>query len=113
MKCQELTAGKLRTLIEIQEEGYTRDAGGGRIKTWTTVLRALSYWKTAYGFREQMHAGTLAASKFHKVYFRYSSVVTAKHRLICEGVVYQIRGVDDLEKRKQWTELVIEEGAPT
>ena len=112
MKCCELTAGKLRTPIVIQEYTEAPDGMGGVTKQWTDVLTVRSVWKHASMY-ERLQAMKLNAGVMHRVYIRYSSVPTAKHRIFYKGKPYQIRGVVDIEERERWLELAVEEGVPT
>lgn len=112
MKCCELTAGKLRTPIVIQQYTDVSDGMGGVVKTWVPVLTVRSMWKHATMY-ERLQAMKLNAGVLHRVYIRYSSVPTAKHRIFYKGQAYQIRGVVDIEERGRWLELAVEEGVPT
>ena len=112
MKCCELTAGELRTPIVIQEYTESPDGMGGVTKQWTDVLAVKSMWKHASMY-ERLQAMKLNAGVMHRVYIRYSSVPTAKHRIFYKGKAYQIRGVVDIEERGRWLELAVEEGVPT
>ena len=112
MKCCELTAGKLRTPITIQEYAESPDGMGGVTKEWVDVLTVRSMWKHASMY-ERLQAMKLNAGVMHRVYIRYSAVPTAKHRIFYKGQAYQIRGVVDIEERGRWLELAVEEGVPT
>lgn len=112
MQCCELTAGKLRTPIVIQEYTESPDGMGGVTKEWVDVLAVKSMWKHATMY-ERLQAMKLNAGVMHRVYIRYSSVPTAKHRIFYKGQAYQIRGVVDIEERGRWLELAVEEGVPT
>ena len=112
MKCCDLSAGKLRTPIEIQEYQATEDPMGGVTKQWVTVMRTRSFWKHASTY-ERLQAMKLNAGVLHRIYMRFSDVPTAKHRVFYKGQAYQIRGVVDIEERRRWLELSVEEGVPT
>lgn len=112
MNCCDLTAGMLRTPIEIQEYKDTDDGLGGRTKQWCTVLSPRTHWKHASMY-ERLQAMQLNAGVMHRVYMRYSAVPTAKHRIWYKGQAYQIRGVVDIEERRRWLELSVEEGVAT
>lgn len=112
MKCCEFTAGMFRVPIQIQREVDSKDSGGGRIKTWQTVVRALAYWKSA-SMAERLHAMQLNATVLHRVYIRYTPTPTAKHRILYQGEAHQIRGVYDVEKQHRVLEMLVEEGVPT
>lgn len=112
MRCCELSAGQLRTLIEIQAYTATPDGRGGMTQTWETVLTTSSRWRHASMY-ERLQAMKLNAGVMHRVYMRFSDVPTPKHRLVKDGEAFQIRGVVDLEERGRWLELSVEEGVPT
>ena len=112
MKCCSLYAGLLRTPIEIQEYQSVPDGMGGQVEQWVTVMRVRTHWKHASMY-EQLQAMKLNAGVIHRVYMRYSPVPTPKHRIWYKGQAYQIRGVVDIEERRQWLELRVEEGAQT
>ena len=110
--CSDFNAGKLRTPIVIQEYADSPDGMGGVVKTWVPVLTVRSMW-THGSMYERLQAMKLNAGVLHRVYIRYSSVPTAKHRIFYKGQAYQIRGVVDIEERGRWLELSVEEGQPT
>lgn len=112
MKCCEFSASTFRVPIEIQEYQDTPDAGGGRVKAWVTVLRPMTSWKHGSMY-ERLQAMQLQAGVMHRVYMRYSTVPTAKHRILYKGQAYQIRGVVDVEERRRYLELSVEEGVGT
>lgn len=112
MKCCDLSAGQLRTLVQIQAYVPAPDGRGGMTQQWVTVLEARAAFRAASTW-ERLQAMKINAGAIHRIYMRYSDIPTPKHRLVKDGEPFQIRGVVDLEQRGRWLELAIEEGVPT
>jgi SPP1 family predicted phage head-tail adaptor len=113
MKCCDLTAGKLRHLVSFELPPTTSDGQGGVTGDWTLsipVVRGLL--KPASG-SERYQAQQLESNVTHHFFMRYRANVTAKHRMVYDGRYFQVRAVIDIEERKQWMDLLLEEGAAT
>ena len=113
MKCCELTAGQLRVPVQILEKTRVPDGVGGSTETLNVVASTRAKWRHA-SMGERLQAQAVQASVMHRVYLRYNANIRPDMILRDdEGVDYNIRGVADIEKRKRWLELSIEEGVAT
>lgn len=57
---------------------------------------------------ERWRAGSVEANLTTRFVVRWSNftaALTAKDRLICEGVMYNIVGIKEIEGRRQWLEI--------
>lgn len=109
MKCCELTAGKLRNSIEIQELTNTPDGGGGFSTTWTTIHTISAMIKPVSG-GERMRAMQLNATISHRIFLRYIEGIKPTMRVKFGDRLFQIRLPLNLEERNRWLELHCEEG---
>lgn len=113
MKCCELYAGMLRVKVQVQERQSVPDGAGGSAVTWVTVLEPYTAWKHAT-MRERLQAMQMQATVMHRVWLRYTPTIRPDMRIVdADGATYNIRGVTDIEKRRDWLELAVEENAPS
>lgn len=112
MKCCDMSAAKLRTSMTLQRPEKTPDGAGGWTVEWVTYANVKGHVAPLSGF-ERLHAERLDASTRIRSYIRYRSDVLPKHRAVIEGRAHQIRAVLDLEMRKRWLELDLEQGVAT
>lgn len=110
MKCCDLSAGKLRNSIEIQELTNTPDGQGGFSTAWTTIHTPNAMIKPVSG-GERMRAMQLNATVTHRIYLRYVAGIEADMRVKFGDRLFQIRLALNLEERNRWLELHCEEGA--
>jgi SPP1 family predicted phage head-tail adaptor len=101
--------GQLRQRVSIQAQVEVETDMGGSDITWVEVFNCRARVEALSG-RELLVAQQMEASATHKVTFRYRSGVTAKHRLVIEGVPWNIRHNANPDERKVWLELLCEEG---
>lgn len=85
-----MRAGALRHLVQIQYPTTTRDANGGVTQTWTLLttrwaeLIALGHGgEGATGDRQRAEAT-------HEMTIRYLSSLSPKHRVVYEGMTFNI-----------------------
>lgn len=103
-------AGKLRTMVVIEQPTETRTAGGALTVTWSTLA---SVWAGIFprSGRERYTAGKVTAEGDTSIFIRYRADVTAKMRVNAGGVIYNIGAVLDIENRHIGIELVCTVGA--
>lgn len=109
MKCCELTAGKLRNSVEIQELTNTSDGYGGFVTTWATIHTINAMIKPVSG-GERMRAMQLNATISHRIFLRYIEGIKPAMRVKFGDRLFQIRLPLNLEERNRWLELHCEEG---
>jgi len=109
MKCCEIKIGSLRNLVTVERETLTVDDAGGNSVTWEVVgqhyadIRLLS----AY---ERFAQGRIESGATHKFTFRYFAGLLPTDRLSFAGVLYNIRGIDNLEMRNRFLIVTAERG---
>lgn len=110
MKCCELSAGKLRNPIEIQQLTNTPDGQGGFNTTWATIYpNVMAKIKPVSG-GERMRAMQLNATISHRIFLRYIDGIKPAMRVKFGDRLFQIRLPLNLEERDRWLELHCEEG---
>ena len=111
--CCDITPGHLRVPVTIYEKQRTDDGAGGSVDTLVEVASARSKWKHS-SMGERLHAQSVQAHVMHRVWMRYNPNIKAD--MILEdpdGARFNIRGVVDIERRRRWLELHVEEGVAT
>lgn len=100
-----------RTLITVQQEVKTPDGSGGYSNTWTTVSTAWVLAEQKSGWEPFKHQAVTTEEtwKFSGVYADLALVKTTD-RLIIDGVVYNIKDVDDLKRRHITIVITAQEG---
>lgn len=114
MKCCDISAGMLRTGVEFQRSTRTSDGAGGAITTWTAISGAptRAFFKGLSG-TERLMAQRLDAQTTARIMVRYIAGITPNDRVLVEGDVFNIRYVDDIERRKRWLSIDIAGGVAT
>lgn len=109
MKCCDLTAGKLRSTINVQREQSVSDGAGGSTITWSTIATPRAYIKPMSG-GERMQAMRLEANVTHRIFIRYRDDLKTSDRIEYKGRLMQIRALINLEERNRWIEIYADEG---
>lgn len=112
MKCCDMTPGMLRTPVAVQTLTRTADGAGGFTQSWATTFTAQAHVTQTSG-GERVEHDRLNAIESLRVVIRYRSGITPENRLSIDGVLYNIRRVNDVEMRKRWLEITAEGGATT
>lgn len=109
MKCCDLNSGMLRHKITIERESLTTDIVGGQSSSWATLIEPFALVKPVSG-TERYQAMKLEADVTHRIYIRYSSVISPTDRIIFNSREMQIRAIINIEERNKWLELHCVEG---
>lgn len=115
MKCCDLTAGMLRHTVAFENPPAVNDGQGGFEGAWTPIATAAAVrgaLKPASG-NERYFAGQLESPITHHFYTRYRTDITSKARMVYEGRLFQVRAILDIEERKRWFDITLEEGVAT
>lgn len=112
MKCCDMTSSMLRQSIIIQRLSKTADGAGGWEKSWSAIGSTWAYMR-ASGGGERFFADRLNMEIRYLATIRYRTNIQASDRIIYDGKAYQIRSIIDLEFKKKWLELALEEGVAT
>jgi SPP1 family predicted phage head-tail adaptor len=109
MKCCEMTAAMLRQKVQIQRLNKAGDGAGGWEKSWSSIGWTFAYMR-ATGGGERFFADRLNMEIRYKATIRYRADLLPSDRILFEGKAYQIRSIIDIEFKKKWLELSLEEG---
>jgi SPP1 family predicted phage head-tail adaptor len=105
-----VNAGKLRHRFRLEEGTRAPGAGGGGVTTWTEVVTVWANVVPLTGV-ERIAAMQAAAALTHRVEIRYRPGITAKHRGVYAGRVFEIRAVIDVDEAHDEMHLLCEEKA--
>ena len=117
-----MAIGRMRYRLDIQSYTATSDDGGGSSLAWSKVasvyadIQPQRAQESQFGLDNQLREVST-----HKIYIRYRSDVTHKHRLVQtykrDGVsttrTFNIKGVLNVDNRFKMLELICDEGVPT
>lgn len=103
--------GSLRHRIQVQSATVTSSAAGN-VKAWATVANG-TRWASIEPLRgfEAMQGMQADARVTHRIAMRYLSGVTPSYRVLFGSRVFHIRQVRDMDERRTWQELIVEEDA--
>ena len=108
-------AGALNKRVTFQVESVTDDGGGGGALSWTDVVTVWGGFQPERG-RERLQAGRLESAVAGVLRVRSSSAtraLTAAHRVLIDGLAYQIRSITNPDQRNAYLEMTVERGVAT
>lgn len=100
-------AGKLDRLVQFRRAELVDD-GYGMVPLWSNHGDPIHAQKTDVSDGERYRAQEVSASITTRFVVRYSaftSDITPKDRLVCEGIEHEITGKKEGPGRRQWYEL--------
>jgi SPP1 family predicted phage head-tail adaptor len=111
MKCCDINAGMLRTAVTFQRKTRVANGSGGFTDTWATLSGAATraHVKALSGY-ERLQSDRLNAETKERLYCRYFAGLTPADRVQIDGRLYQIRFINNLERRNRWLEMDLEGG---
>jgi SPP1 family predicted phage head-tail adaptor len=105
-----LDAGLMNRRVTFQTRTSGRDAEGGPLDAWTDAFSCWASIRPASS-RSIRLAGAEQDAVTHEVIIRYRASVTAKMRIVYQGVPFDIKGAPiDEEMRHEQLTLVCEQG---
>jgi SPP1 family predicted phage head-tail adaptor len=105
-----MRAGQLRHRVTIETTTEVQDQYGEPVETWTTLAEVWASREDLAG-REAFAAQQVQADVTTRFQMRFLAGVTAKARLISDGVTYNVTSVADADGRgKTLTLLAAREG---
>jgi SPP1 family predicted phage head-tail adaptor len=104
--------GKLRHEITIQQQGSSRDAGGGISSGFTTLATVFANITPKSG-KELYKQGKLVGSISHEIIIRHRTDISTKNRISFDSRLFNIRSVLDIDERGRFLKLQCEEGVAT
>lgn len=99
----------LRHRLRFESATEAQDAHGQAIETWVEFATRWGSLEPLNG-RELFTALQLHAEARHKAQIRYLAGLTAKHRIVFEGRIFNILHVGDPEERHVEMMLLLSEG---
>jgi SPP1 family predicted phage head-tail adaptor len=103
-----VTAGRIDRRIQFRRYTTSDDGFTSGDKTWADHGSPVWASKTDVSDAERWRAGEVAAqitTRFMVRYSTFTSGITPKDRLVCDGVTYEITGIKEGEGRRQWLEI--------
>lgn len=105
------SACDLRTKIDIQRFAASEDSIGGRSRTWSTIETCWAKYEEGIGAEIAFADGKKSVVSA-KIYIRYTDI-TAKDRVLIDGIPLNISSVNDIQRRKMWLKITLQEGVAT
>lgn len=102
-----MNAGKLDRRIQFQRATLVDD-GLAHVEVFSAHGTSVWAKKTEISDGERWRAGEVAAhvtARFLVRWSNFTSDITPKDRLTCEGRAYNITGIKEVEGRRQWLEI--------
>ena len=112
MKCCDLHAGKLRHTIELERFESVPDGAGGWTQDWVSQGTLRAMMQPVSG-RERMEYERIQATVSYRCVIRFRDDIRASDRVLYNGKAYAIRYFFDIEERRKWLEMALEEGVAT
>lgn len=101
--------GDLRQRVTLQRRSEVADAGGGVSLSWTDAGELWAEVTPLQG-RETVQAMRLQPTQTYLIRLRYRDDITPADRLVFKQRILNIRSVQNVNARGQWTECRCEEG---
>lgn len=107
-----MNAGDLDRRIQLRRYVLSDD-GFGQTETWADHGTPLPASKTDISDGERYRASEVSAllsTRFVVRWSAFSTGITPKDALICDGVLYEIVGIKEVGERRRWIELTCATG---
>ena len=112
MKCDNINPCQLRQTITIQRKDSVPDGAGGWTTDWVDRATVRAMVKPLSG-RERMEYERIQATVRYRCVIRFRDDLLASDRVVYKGRAYMIRYFFDIEERRRWLELALEDGVAT
>ena len=111
-----MSVGLARDFVTFEAFTEASDGIGGTTRTWVAVepLRISANVKTQRG-KETIENGAIQNPQAIVLKVRSSSVtrtITEAHRALINGQYYNIRSIENPDRRSRFIEMVLEKGTP-
>lgn len=104
-------AGKLNTPIVIEALTQTKDSFGGMVDSWATFANAWARVMHLSGNEKKITAyGGQAAEARTEFQFRLIDGLTTKHRIVCDGKVYNICHINPFNNENHFVIVTCDTG---
>ena len=101
--------GKMRHQVLLQQPTNTTDAGGGAVKTWSTVDTMFASIKPVSG-SEKYRQGKVQELETHHITVRYRTGIGTNYRVQYQSRNFNIKHIRNIEERNRFLLLVCNEG---
>lgn len=98
---------RLDRRVTLRSPSEARDAAGGTTTTWTDTATVWAEW-TPQGGRELQQAGQKLALGGGTLRIRYRPGLTARHRVVLDGSVYELTAPPIEVGRRVYLDLVVQ-----
>jgi len=110
MACEEVCAGELRHAVSYQEAIRTPNSSGGTgSPVWSEQAVLMCKIRELSGKEAFMHH-RLESQAVAEFTARYRSDLKTEGRLVVDGESFNIRWLNDVDRRKRWIKIVAERG---
>jgi len=100
---------RMREMVAIKVNSYSKDDLGGNIPTVTTLATVCARVQPLRG-QEMKDIGRLAAKQLYLITIRHRTDVTTDNFIIWDGKTLNIRSVQNRDERSQFLSMECEEG---
>lgn len=110
-----MRAGDLNKRARFEALVRTPDGGGGNDETWQPVATVWAQFSPERA-RERLQAGRLESAFAGVLRIRSSTTtrqITQQHRVVLDGVIYDIKSVANPDQRNDMIEMSIESVSPS
>jgi len=104
-----MQGGQLRSQITIQQRSQAQDDFGGLGQTWVDFIKTRCF-AVPTGAQEREVGGAIRALQRYTFTIRYQPGITAAHRILFEGRIFDIIGLNDVESRHRQIDINAVEG---
>lgn len=113
MKCCDIVPGMLRTPFAIHRQVRTSIGGGATnlARAATAYASGRCFFKSLSG-TERLYAERVDATSKHRIVIRFVTGVTESDTVIIDGRAYNVRFIDNIEKRNRWLAIDLDGGVP-
>lgn len=114
MKCCDITAGMLNTLISIERSTKVADGAGGYTETWALVSgSAKRAFVKSFSGSERWQSERIEARTVLRIVCRYTANILQTDRVVIRGKRYDIVAINNVEFADKWLEIDLAGGVPT
>ena len=110
-KCCQVQIADMRHLVAYQDEISTDDGSGGSDINFITKFKPYAKIEQASA-SEVFKYQRIEAVVTHKLTVRYDNRIIPTGRFVFNSIFYNIRGINDLEQKNIWMEIMAETGVP-
>ena len=104
-----MSVGMLRHQVSLQKPTNTTDAGGGAVKTFSTLTKLYASIKPVSG-QEKYRQGQVQESVTHHITIRFRKDIGTNYRIQYDDRNFNIKHIRNIDERNRYLLLVCNEG---